>query len=97
MLKPQNQHPQLIMQELRSIDSLLSLVLRHREQLQPARRCHLEQASQRVQRVLSSMDAVQGDGCDASRLEQLLAEIETLHQTLEQIDEAEQASKLVQL
>ncbi|MEB3241029.1 MAG: hypothetical protein VKJ31_03190 [Synechococcus sp.] len=85
------------MQELRSIDSLLSLLLRHREQLQPARRCHLEQASQRVQRVLSSMDAVQGDGCDASRLEQLLAEIETLHQTLEQIDEAEQASKLVQL
>ena len=57
----------------------------------------MEEASQRVQRVLSSMDALQGDSCDAIRLEQLLAEIETLHQTLEQIDEAEQASKLVQL
>ena len=97
MLKPQNQQPQLIIQELRSIDSLLSLLLRHREELQPARRRHLEQASTRVQQVLTSMGAVQADASDSSQLEQLLAEIETLHQTLEQIDEAEQASKLVQL
>ena len=97
MLKPQNQQPQLILQELRSIDSLLSLLLRHREELPPARQHSLEQASQRVQRVLGSISALQGDASDSSQLEQLLAEIETLHHTLEQIDEAEQASKLVQL
>ncbi|MDA7985771.1 MAG: hypothetical protein MPI81_02950 [Synechococcus sp. H1_metabat_bins_2.tsv.006] len=77
-----------IVQELRSIQTLLDLLMQKRLQLPSGRRAQLERTCDQFQQVMGSLAQVQtaGDEEQTLQLRELLSAIEELHLCLEPLE-----------
>jgi hypothetical protein len=86
-----------ILQELRSINSMLEFLLQHREEFSSEKRELLERAALKVDAVMHGLDQLRSGTPAPDELESLLSSIEDLHASLAPIDADLEASQLVRL